>query len=268
MSDSVSNKDTDHINAFDYFEIANDDTTVHANILATKMNAYRPTSYSDSAVNVNRQLQQDYVKPTIIVAHSPKSPNNVIFISDKQRSDITSYSDIALRFLFHIMLISMFETLFFFNFVSVYEKQGAMKIMESYINSSVQMCANLTPTIKSDVNYILGMFFNVTQIDNNAAAAISNRMNINHHLYMDSWSYFVIIVTIFVFVSFIPYCTKKKINWKNIIFENISLVVLLGIYEFFFFKNIVIPYVAVESPEVDKLIIDSLQSTCGLLTYK
>ena len=90
----------------------------------------------------------------------------------------------------HITLISLFETIFFFQFVSVSEDTGLKTTIDSYVKNILTTCHNWTSEQHVVINDILSVLVNATQIDEKGIIASSKRNAYNSALQLQSWMYF------------------------------------------------------------------------------
>ena len=169
-----------------------------------------------------------------------------------------------LRFLMHLSLISFFETLFFFQFVSVDEDRGIDSIATFYTNKVLSVCANFTTEEKAIADYFLQKY-NTSSLINDGLDAAAGRIEKNHNLNIKSWVYFGGLSSfLLLLVGFSRY-KKYKIRWVYIIVENCIFVTMLGLYEFMFFESIIKNYLTLTPAELTGQFITGLESTCGLV---
>lgn len=232
----------------------------------------RPPSLSEGCINVgNYESIYEKMEPlsltirnsiqgdlTPVVAVQP----TVIEAGPKWEETIADYT---LRFLLHISLISFFETIFFFKFVSIDEDKGITQISDYYTHKILNSCANLSGGEVTFLNSILSRFVNISNIDSVGVSSATNRYYNNQGLYKTSWSYFAGISGCFVLLCVISVLRKYKIRWVYIIIENLIFVSMLGLYEFAFFLNIIKKYGTMTPQEITMGFADGLQTTCGLL---
>ena len=83
----------------------------------------------------------------------------------------------------------------------------------------------------------------------------------NDNLFVNAWMYFLIIIGIDIVLLLIKFYYKIKINFKKIILENITMILILGIYEYIFFKSIILLYQNISKNELIKLIVGQFD-TC------
>jgi hypothetical protein len=165
----------------------------------------------------------------------------------------------------HITLISLFETIFFFQFVSVSEDTGLKSTIDSYVSNILTTCKNWTSEQHIVINDILSVLVNATQVDENGSRSASNRRAFNSSLQLQSWLYFVGLLSSVLIGGFLGSHASLRIAYKRILVENIIMVTLLGLYEWTFFETIIYNYENITPPEIDQFVVGQLQTTCNLL---
>jgi hypothetical protein len=231
------------------------------------MDGKRPPAYSDSFIELGTYKALDS-KPLVINIPETYEDVRLATITDVPVVWIT-YEHVCenlIRFLFHITLISIFETVFFFHFVSKDEDDGILATTNFYTNSFLDRCAKFSFNETALVNYLLGPYVNASIIINDGIGARRARSESNASLNALSWTYVGILSALMAGVGVVGLACKYNIRWSYIVVENIVLVAMLGLYEFMFFETIIKKY-AVESPqEISGLFVQGLQQRCGLLT--
>jgi len=216
---------------------------------------YRPTSKTESSLDFkNIHLLEDYrfiINDTIING-SPKIKTNEIstqtdFNSDRSELIINK----LIMFMLHLFLITIFELVFFFNYVTKFEDSGINGVFDSLTRSIINSCSNLNKNQKTIVDDIFKMFINTTQVNQNAQNAYNSRMLVNNSLMIKAITYFIVVSGINIFIIGINKCTiNKRINYKEIIIDNLIMITLLGIYEYIFFSNIIFKYLSISTDEI------------------
>lgn len=174
-------------------------------------------------------------------------------------------ADYALRFLLHLTLISFFETLFFFKFVSKDEDKGILQITNYYTQKVISGCSNFSDQEIVFLNSILSKLVNATVIKHDGASYAAYRSDTNDVLYRTSWIYFSGIAGTFVFISGVSLLIRFKIHWAHIVCENLVFVSVLGLYELMFFLNIIKKYMTTSPQEITMGFINGLEQSCKLL---
>lgn len=171
----------------------------------------------------------------------------------------------AAKFVLHILLISVFETLFFFIYVSTLENNGIELTVNMFITDIVNGCTNMSQYEIKIINDLLGPYINATNVIRNGNEATVVRTEYNLLLYQRAWNYVEGLSGLFVCLIIVIKWKKLNINWKVIIFENIAMVILLALYELMFFTTIVYSYHPITPDEIARNAIIKLENSCGIL---
>jgi hypothetical protein len=166
-------------------------------------------------------------------------------------------------FFFHLLLISIFELIFFFSLVVNYEKYGIMNLIEGYLETFSTVCDELDPLEKGYFTYFVNLFLNETKIDTDARISHKERVEFNNKLLLQGIYYCIGILSVIIAIVTINKYFKLKIKFKTVIVDNIIMILILGIYEYIFFKTIVLRYIDISSKELDGDIVAKLQE-CGI----
>jgi hypothetical protein len=172
-----------------------------------------------------------------------------------------------LGFAFHITLISIFETVFFFEFISKSEDTGLQKTLEGYIKGILTTCNTWSPNVTLFVNEVLSDLINTTVVQQQDQQAVLTRHSENGALQVQAWLYVGGLASITVVTGVLGHQASLRLAWKRILIDNALMVTLLGIYEFLFFKTIIYNYQNLSLPELNEYVINQLQQTCGLLSH-
>lgn len=167
-------------------------------------------------------------------------------------------------FMFHLTLISIFEIIFFFFIVSIFENKGIIGIINNFFNQVPGICNNMNFYQKEYFTNVFNSIVNTTVVNENSIIASTSRIIYNNKLFLNAWIYFLIIIGIDILLLIIKICYKIKINFKKIILENIAMIVILGIYEYLFFKSIILLYKNISQDELIKLIMEEF-TNCLIL---
>jgi hypothetical protein len=229
----------------------------------------RPPSLSESYAwdpdNIERlhyvqQKESGAAVPTPAAQETPEP----ISIRDTQPNTETRILNFLLRLLFHISLISIFESLFFFFYVSTLEDTGILNVVGGFIDSAAHSCMNLTVPDKSFINAVLTYFVNVNQVDSQGSLALTTRSISNQRLMNISWYYVGGCCGLFIAASSYAKCRRIKIYWGKIIGENAAMILLLAAYEYMFFTTIIKPYTPITGDEIAQRAVLQLNASCGL----
>jgi len=216
----------------------------------------RPVSFSENDIDLRRFSIQE----PLLLNLPASPPSEVNPITPKKDSWIPLLHYWALRFSFHLSLISLFETIFFWNFISKSEDQALINVINGYTAGIVSSCRNLTVPDKNAVAGLIALLLNQTMAAE--TNALDKRNVFNQVLIRTSWIYFGGITTLFAGLSVSNYICKNPVNWRNLILENLTLVAFLGLYEWMFFSTIVLKYQSISIQELDGLVVNELLAVC------
>ena len=212
----------------------------------------RPPSYSDSFFFMP---DDGDAPPSPLVVYTPPPKKNIRIKIAKR----------CISFLFHILLISVFETLFFFLFISKSEDMGIQNTIEGYVTEVVSQCSVWNKTESTIISDILALFLNSSAILGDASRSGEKRKYYNFMLQVQAWVYVLILLLIFTITALAYTIRDVPIKWKNVIIDNVCMILLLGLYEYFFFRTIIYRYQSLSDSELDGYIVTQLQTQCSLL---
>lgn len=224
----------------------------------------RPPSLSESCAwnpeNVERAaaiLQLSPVKET-----QPVFPTT----SSEPNAKLVYVVNLILKLSFHITLISVFESLFFFFYISDLEDGGINNTIDGFVDDALHACANFTAPERIIVNDILYVIVNTSAIQSGAAYEIAARDKNNAGYFRLSWYYVGGFGGLFVVLAAVAHFKKYQVEWRSLLLENLAMVTALGLYEYMFFTTIISPYSPISGLEVANNAIQKLHQTCGLFT--
>ena len=160
---------------------------------------------------------------------------------------------------FHILLISAFETLFYFLYVNKSENQGILNTINTYYQPLVQNCQQTWGNgTKWFIRQLLTYEIDQQQIDANGNQARMSREAYNSSLLMWSSLYSVFCLVACLGATGFVWWKGWVIPWKRMLAENVLFVLLLGLYELFFFRTIIYQYDTLSTAELNQYIVDGL----------
>lgn len=220
----------------------------------------RPPSYSDSF----------FFMPEYIPLEDFRQPLPQLDLSDSiqpqpRKTATTIWTVRILSFGIHITLIGIFETIFYFSFISKSEDAGIQGTVQNYIQGIITDCKGWPANTTEIISELLSILINTTQILSAASASAENRESYNNALQLKAWLYVVTLLSIIGLGGGITYWKGISVPWRRILLENIVMVLLLGLYEFFFFKTIIYNYKSLSIEELNGRFINELQTSCGIL---
>jgi hypothetical protein len=191
---------------------------------------------------------------------------------DEDEDNINHYKyekqivSILIKLLLHITLISVFETLFYFLYVSSLENNGIENAINTFINGAIEDCYNMSVEQIEVIDNVLETYINASDVIQKGNTEELVRHKYNKHILNIAWGYVSGLAGLFVILSVYTRVRKIKINWKNLVLENFAMVILLGLYELLFFNTIVHKYLPISTEELAQGAVEKLQTACRVLT--
>lgn len=173
--------------------------------------------------------------------------------------------EICIKLLLHIVLISIFETLFYFLYVSSLENNGIVTTVNTFINEAVRNCMNISSLEIQIIDDFLDPYINATHVITIGNAEEIIRATYNKSISVRAWIYVGSLMGLFMTITVYIKCRHIKIKWKNIMLENITMVLLLALYELLFFNTIIYPYHPISTEEIARDAVGKFQDSCGIL---
>lgn len=211
----------------------------------------RPPSYSDSFY---------------VLAH-PASINSVASVrsEDVHQEDVPSGPRIYLFLIksaIHIFLISVFETLFFFQYVSVNENSGILKTINTYYSPLIDNCSAWSNSTKEFIGTLV-KDLDYSEVVQEGFLARILRDKQNQNLLGDSLIASAICFSVVLIGGGVLRWKKVPVRWWVVFTENISMVIILSIYEYIFFRYVVYNYSTLSTAELNSYILGGLY-TCSV----
>jgi len=232
----------------------------------------RPISYSDSFLYLSNSINNDTFTIEPLIQTNPSISSIVTETETVTTANTNSHYTPSekwynrfIGFGVHIVLLSIFETIFFFKYVSESENTGLEKMVEHYASSILNSCNSWSPNTTILVNDVLSLLLNATNIQEQGSLAYAMRMDYNNNLEIQAWMYVLGLFLIIVLGTGVGYKLRMRLAWRRILIDNIIMIGLLGLYEWTFFKTIIYNYDNLSLPELNQFIVGQLESTCNLL---
>jgi len=228
----------------------------------------RPPSYSDSFLYMNTSTSDFTIgDPLLRVVPSISS---IITETDTEvvpshYSPCEKWYNRLLGFGVHIFLLSLFETVFFFQYISQSENTGLQRTVDGYINGILSSCGNWSQNTTTTVNEGLSLFLNVTDITEQGQQSYTDRIAFNKTLEVQAWMYVLGLFCGILVSGGIGHRFHLRLAWRRILIDNGIMIALLAMYEWTFFKTIIYHYENLSLPEINQVIVKQLQDQCGLL---
>jgi hypothetical protein len=222
----------------------------------------RPPSYSDSFLIRSPSLQNTPVlEPLVIPDLQSAKDLEPLNLDSETHTPVYLYHTAVIFILkgaLHIFFISSFETLFYFLYVSASENAGIKNTIDAYYRPLVQSCNSWSNISKGLILDIINYELNRTRIDTDGTTAALTRLKFNTGLLHLSIGYSAICIFVIGLTSFIIWCKKIHVEWQKLIIEHLAFVLVLALYEYFFYITIIYKYTTVSTPELNQYIIDGL----------
>ena len=220
----------------------------------------RPISFSENDIRLPKLTSSFNIQEPLLLQLPPSPQTQDQLITPKKDNWGPLLHYWALRFSFHLSLISLFETIFFWTFISKSEDQALINVINGYTTGIVSSCRNLTVPDRQAIAGLIALFLNQTMTAE--TNALDNRNAFNQGLILNSWLYTAGITAIFSCLSVSNHLCKNEVNWRNLVLENLTLVSLLGLYELMFFSTVILKYQSISIQELDGLVINELLAAC------
>ena len=214
----------------------------------------RPPSYSDSFILRSPSLQNTPILEPLYIP-------DPVFIEPLKLDEPPLYHTViifVLKGALHIFFISSFETLFYFLYVSASENTGIKNTIDAYYKPLIQSCNKWSNISKTLIFDIIKYEVNKTAIDKEGIRSFTNRSSYNMGLLHLSIGYSTICLFIIGLTAFIIYLKKIQVEWQKLLLEHLAFVVVLALYEYFFYITIIYNYTTVSTAELNQYILDGL----------
>ncbi len=203
----------------------------------------RPSSYSESFIDIERELAYD---PLPLQVKEPVGEKPVPYVFT-----------FIVKSSIHLFLISAFETIFFFAYVAGKEDKGIEGTIDSYYTPIKNSCPSWSNATRWVIYEILSGD-EIQKITNDGIDSYNSRMKINMQLLYYSLIASATFLAILGGVTSILVYRAVKINWLKTISENIMMVLLLGLYEYVFFMAIIYNYNSISTNELNSYIANGI----------
>lgn len=183
-----------------------------------------------------------------------KEENNFNLLEYLRNKKDNYYVNFIFQILLHIILLSIFETLLFFKYISKIEQEIFMEKINEYLEmvSDQEIKHNLIDHFDFYINYQLNdpeFEEYIYGLEDEYYKGIERRDNYNDELEKKSYNVSIFISTIFI--GFLSLCfLRYKIRLPKMLFENFVLMMCIIIYEVWFLLVIALDYKTITSDEL------------------
>jgi hypothetical protein len=184
------------------------------------------------------------------------------FVISKQI--LTELLNKSLSISIHIWIMIIFEIYFFFEYVvdienkTFIEKIGdTFKKLENPQLNAIEI--EVLKQIIDNEDYILNDLY-IQYINSKREQKL-----ILHNLFIKSCKMTIPFGIICLVLTIISLFNLRYIKWKSIFLENIIMFLILGIFEYFFFLNIILKYEPVTNEEIKYFMINNTMSYLSMI---
>jgi len=153
----------------------------------------------------------------------------------------------------HIFFISIFEPLFYLNYVVTLEYNFIMSKITDETNILYQQYMTYSTTNRQFIDtVILGDKYNTLQkLELEKNKAVSFKILQRDSLYIQGIIYSASILGFILLMCVYKYVRKGHIQFCRILLENIVMILFLFIYEYIFFNNFIMKYDTIDTAEIN-----------------
>lgn len=162
----------------------------------------------------------------------------------------------------HIFIMVIFEIYFYFNFVVDIEKEQFLDKIQEYIDEFTQN-VNLDQTQKMIIYKLIGNKYDntlMTQLYEMYTKSLEQQKQLLHHLMIKSCEIAGIIGLVLIGLIGFGLFRGYKIKWKWIWVENFLMFALLGVFEYWFFMNVILNYNPITDAEIKYYVVNQFVS--------
>jgi hypothetical protein len=218
----------------------------------------RPPSYSDSYV-----FLPGGHTPTLAPLVIPQDPVVVEVEVPAKRPWHHNVVLFTIKGSLHIFFISAFETIFYFLYVSQSENKGILTTINTYYMPLIQSCDTWSNSTRAFLDAILQDEINQAAVDALGNQARDQRTDYNRSLLNWSISYSGICLGIFIGMVGLVRWQKIPVPWGRLFAEHGMFVLVLALYEVFFFRTIIYNYDTLSTAELNQYLVDGAFQCLG-----
>lgn len=170
---------------------------------------------------------------------------------------------IIVHLMFHILLLSILESLFFFKYVSIIEKESFLLNLKNSINEINKYNIH-NENIKTNISTVYYSLYNDDQLkkyfdklDNSATKGETDRIKNNKKLFHKSFNACYFIGSIFT-VTLLIVKYFYKLRFRKLIVEHILFMLGILLYEYWFFISIILKFNPISSEETNYIIVSCI----------
>ena len=161
----------------------------------------------------------------------------------------------------HILLLSICETILYFVYISKMENEVLLRKILDFLNNMNNFISNsnLNLDYSFNQNDLINYKENLKEdYDDAEKDREENNSNLLNKCIYASCIIFLIFTLYFIAIKL---KLKKKINLKKILIEHIILIFFIGIFEYWFFNNIILKYISISNEELTYITFNCLMKS-------
>ena len=215
-------------------------------------------SFSSLSNIVNRKLEKKDTDERIPILNKKKDKKIFLFLK-KNKKNFKKVLTLLFQILLHITLLSMLEPIFFFEYANKIETKVFTQQLVKYFRDD-----NLIKEFKIE-NPILKKYVieelkdrkdhfirKYQEVDKLGREGFLDRMNNNLLLERNAYKMFSILFGSTFILFFLTYLFEQ-LKYKIIFLEHILLMIFIGLYEYWFFRNILLKFTPLSTEEMNKM---------------
>lgn len=175
------------------------------------------------------------------------------------KSDKAEWLNRFISIFFHVALMISFEIMFYFKYIIDIEKTEILSKLSSYINSLNENNLDETQQLAIKAFFDSEDFqIMYAELYTQYRASLRKQLEAQNALLIRSLSIASAFYSaFFVFMALGLYKkNKKQVKWKWIIMENVLMFVLLGVFEYIFFTQIILNYNPLTDAEIKYYVVN------------
>jgi hypothetical protein len=158
--------------------------------------------------------------------------------------------------------MAIFETYFYFNFVIWIERDEFIKQINKYLNQleeNLDLESKSRQIIKYSMNIIRFEYQKyLDQLYQQYIESLISQKKLREELLKKACIMAGSIGFVFIILLLGGLFNRKKIKWNWICIENILMLLFLGIFEYYFFINIIMNYIPITDAEIKYYAVSNL----------
>jgi hypothetical protein len=247
--------------------------TKKSNLMKIQINKNNQTDLNDSVIHTD--LNDSVIHSELLIEKSDSkkiyywSIKIYNFLRLNKINKIELVNKLLSVFL-HIFIMVIFEIYFYFNYVIQIERNEFLKKINSYLNQ-IESNTNFNQIQKETIKHIFesqnyGSSF-INYLYEQYIQSLQEQKKILKKLLIIACKMGGVIGLVLLILFGFGLANRKKIKWNWILFENFLMFVLLGIFEYLFFTNIILHYNPITDAEIKYFVANNLYNYFNSTSY-